>query len=212
LADIRERVEHATRSANRADSVTIVAVSKAQPPDAVAAAYRAGQRDFGESYVQELLRKADELSDLDDLRWHLVGHLQRNKVRSAVGRVSAVHSVGSERLALALGARAAEGPVPLSRRWLEGERLPVFVEVNLAAETHRAGCAVESLSDVIAAVESQPSLRLIGLMTIAPAGVDLERAREHFEQLLAQREVHGCKAALPELSVGMSHDLEVAVA
>jgi pyridoxal phosphate enzyme (YggS family) len=192
--------------------VRLLAVSKRQPAAAVRAAYAAGQRDFGESYVQELLRKADELSDLDDLRWHLVGHLQRNKVRSAVGRVSAVHSVGSERLALALGARAAEVPVPLSRRWLEGERLPVFVEVNLAAETQRAGCAVESLSDVIAAVESQPSLRLIGLMTIAPAGGDLERAREHFEQLLALREVHGGKSALPELSLGMSHDLEVAVA
>ncbi len=217
LLRVRERIRQAAFGCGRApESVRLVAVSKRQPAAKIRAAYALGQRDFGENYAQELLAKQRELSDLTDLRWHMIGALQRNKVASLMGVISAVHSVGSLRLIEELGKRAAAQPVPPERRLLEQGELAVFLEVNISGEPQKAGCAPEELEALIAAVLAQPSLRLRGLMAIpavAEPGADAAaRAREQFQALAELRERHGGSERLPELSIGMSADLELAVA
>lgn len=220
LAQVRERMRRAAQQAGRDPAgVRLVAVSKRQPAAKIRAAYALGQRDFGENYAQELLGKQRELADLPDLRWHMIGALQRNKVAGLLGTISAVHSVGSLRLIEELGKRAAAQPVPAARRLLQTGALAVFLEVNIGAEPQKQGCAPEELPALIEAVLAQPSLSLRGLMAIpavsaaaAGAAEPAARAREQFEALAALRERHGGVARLPELSIGMSADLEVAVA
>lgn len=211
----RKRIAEAARRAGRDPAdVRLIAVSKTQPAEALRAAYRAGQRDFGENYVQELTAKAAALADLPDLRFHLIGHLQRNKARSVAGLVSAVHSTDSLRLAQELGKRAAAAGVPPQRRWRpdDDERLPVLAEVNVAGEPGKSGCRPEELEDLLSAIEAEPALRLAGLMTVPPYSDDPELARPHFERLAALRTAQGGEERLPELSIGMSHDVEVAIA
>lgn len=242
---VRARVAAAAERAGRApESVRLIAVSKTQPPAALRAAYAAGQRDFGENYVQELLAKAAALADLPDLRFHLIGHLQRNKVRQLVGHVSAIHSVDSVRLVEELAKRAAGARVPEARRWLpagplpsqshpsqslssqppssqspssqppsnEPAPLPVLVEVNVGGEASKSGCSPEELPLVLDAVEAAPALRLTGLMTVPPYTEDPAGSREFFEALVALRDRYGGAERLPELSMGMSHDVEEAIA
>lgn len=212
LKRVRERVTRAALSAGRApEEIALLAVSKRQPVAALRAAYAEGQRDFGENYAQELLGKASALADLEDLRFHMIGHLQRNKVASLVGRISAVHSVDSVRLARELGKRAGQHPVPAGRRLCPGGELLVFIEVNLAAESQKGGCAPEEVGDVIAAVRAEPALQLGGLMAIPLGGGDPAVSRREFGRLRELAERHGGKAALPGASLGMSRDLEVAV-
>src|SRR5690606_37442974 len=168
LAAQRERIAQAALRAGRdPKTVRLIAVSKGQPAEALRAAYQAGQRDFGENYVQELVAKAEALADLPDLRFHLIGHLQRNKPRTVAGLASAVHSVDSPRLAQELGKRAAARGVPEARRWRpeDGARLPVLAEVNIAGEPGKSGCRPEALGELLAAIEAEPALRLVGLMT-----------------------------------------------
>lgn len=213
----RERLADAARRAGRQpDSVRLIAVSKTQPAAALRAAYEIGQRDFGENYVQELLAKAEALADLPDLRFHLIGHLQRNKARQVAGVVSAVHSVDSVRLAQELGKRAERARVPEARRWsvagAERPGLPVLVEVNVGGEASKSGCAPEELESVLAAVEAEPALCLAGLMTVPPFTEDPAGAAPAFQRLVALRDRSGGAARLPELSMGMSHDAEVAIA
>jgi uncharacterized pyridoxal phosphate-containing UPF0001 family protein len=130
-----------------------------------------------------------------------------------MGVISAVHSVGSLRLIEELSKRAAAQPVPVGRRLLESGALAVFLEVNLQAEPQKAGCSPAELPQLIDAVLAQPSLSLRGLMAIpAVAEGGAARAREQFEALAELRERHGGVQRLPELSIGMSADLEVAVA
>jgi uncharacterized pyridoxal phosphate-containing UPF0001 family protein len=183
------------------------------PAALVREAHAAGLRDFGENYVQELVGKARELSDLADLRWHLIGHLQRNKARQVVSVVSAVDTVDSVALAAELGRRAAPCPCPraapsggcrrASRRPRRGE---------LGGEDAKSGCAPEELGAVLEAVEREPSLALRGLMTVPPFTEDPSAARPYFVRLVELQQVHGGRSRLPELSMGMSHDLEVAIA
>src|SRR5690606_6581400 len=127
--------------------------------------------------------KAAALADLPDLRFHLIGHLQRNKARSVAGVVSAVHSVDSARLAQELGKRVSAAPVPETRRWRADDdaRLPVLAEVNIAGEPGKSGCGPEELGDLLAAIEAEPALRLAGLMTLPPYSDDPEQAGPHFE-------------------------------
>lgn len=215
LAAQRERIAQAALRAGRdPKTVRLIAVSKGQPAEALRAAYQAGQRDFGENYVQELVAKAEALADLPDLRFHLIGHLQRNKARTVAGLASAVHSVDSPRLAQELGKRAAARGVPEARRWRpeDGARLPVLAEVNIAGEPGKSGCRPEALGELLAAIEAEPALRLVGLMTLPPFSDDPEAARPHFERLVGLRAAHGGPERLPELSIGMSHDAEVAIA
>jgi pyridoxal phosphate enzyme (YggS family) len=207
---IRARVETAAVRAGRPSGVLLVAVSKGQPASAVRAAHAAGQRHFGENYVQELAEKAAELGDLEGIRFHLIGHLQRNKARHVVRLAQAVHSVDGVALAEELGKRAAGVEIPEQRRAFGGDpRLPVMCEVNIAGEAQKGGVAPESLGEVLAVIERQASLRLVGLMAVPPLGVD---ATPHFEALAGLRETHGGAARLPELSMGMTADFEQAIA
>jgi PLP dependent protein len=214
LARVREQIARAAVEAGRApEQVRLVAVSKTKPASAIREAHAAGQRDFGENYVQELAAKAEELQDLTDLRWHLIGRLQRNKTKLALKLASVVHTADSLRLVQDLGKRSAEQPVPESRRIfaLDDPRLPVLVEVNLAGEAKKAGCLPGELPGLLEAVEREASLRLVGLMTVPPQTEDPDSARPFFDELVRLRDRHGGVERLPELSMGMSHDLNAAV-
>lgn len=204
LADVRGRIARAAAAAGRDPSgVRLVAVSKTKPAEAIREAYAAGQRAFGENYAQELASKAEALADLPELEWHFIGHLQTNKARVAARHAHYVHTVDSEALARELGKRAAK----------EGRAtpLPVLIEVSLGGEAQKAGAAASEIAEVMRAVQAQDSLALRGLMTVPPAG-DLEAARRVFETLVSLRNLHGGAAVLPELSMGMTADLEVAIA
>ena len=203
LAAVQARLAKAAQAAGRApETLKLIAVSKTQPSAAIREAYAAGQRAFGENYVQELVQKAEELEDLDDLEWHFIGHLQSNKAKQVVKVASLVHTVDSASLAKELGKRATQaGVAPRA----------VLIEVNVGAEPQKFGVLPADLADVMAAVLAEPGLSLRGLMTVPPAGDSLV-ARRVFETLATLRVVHGGKERLPELSMGMSGDLEEAVA
>jgi PLP dependent protein len=203
LALVRARIAGAASSAGRSESdIKLVAVSKGQPASAIREAYAAGQRRFGESYAQEFAPKAQSLADCADIEWHFIGHLQSNKARLVAPFVHVVHTVDSSSLAR-----------ELARRVLRAERLPLptLIEVNVAREPQKHGVVASDLQEVIDAVRKEPALRLRGLMTVPPAA-DLGEAKKAFETLGSLRSLHGGADRLPELSMGMSHDLEVAVA
>jgi pyridoxal phosphate enzyme (YggS family) len=203
LAQVHARIAQAAQSCGRsAGAVKLIAVSKTMPPEAIREAHAAGQRAFGENYAQELAAKAEALADLVDLEWHFIGHLQTNKARVAAKFAHVVHTVDSTALARELGKRAARDRT---------SALAVLIEVNIGGEPQKAGATPGEIAEVIEAVRLQPSLALRGLMTLPPAG-DLDTARRTFETLALLRNLHGGAAALPELSMGMSEDLEVAIA
>lgn len=202
LAATRARIERAASAAGRdASSVTLLAVSKRHPAAAIREAYAAGQRRFGENYAQELAAKAAELADLPDLEWHMIGHLQTNKARHVAPVAAMVHAVDSVALARELGKRAAAA----------GRVVAALAEVNVSGEASKSGCAPAEVAAVLAAIEGERSLRAAGLMTMPPADDDPEAAAPHFAALRALRDAHGGASRLPELSMGMSHDLDVAV-
>jgi PLP dependent protein len=205
LNEVQARIDTAALAAARdAATVKLIAVSKTQPAASVREAYAHGQRDFGENYVQELLQKAEELRDLADLRWHLIGHLQRNKARHVVSLVSLVHTVDTAELALELSKRFAGA--------VEGRRLEVLVEVSIAGEAQKHGVAPADLPALLESIEALPALSLRGLMCVPPLSDDPAGARPFFDELSRLRDLHGGAPRLPELSMGMTHDLDQAVA
>ncbi len=198
LSEIRARIDAARGASGR--EVRLVAVSKGHPASAVREAFLAGQRDFGENYVQELLKKRAELADLTDLRWHFIGHLQRNKVKDVLP-CRLVHTLDRAELAAALAARAAAPQ-------------DVLLEVNVAGEPQKAGCSLADAPLLARAVGAHEQLRLCGLMTIPPASDDAEASRPVFRELaeLGQRLLADGLVREPmELSMGMSDDFEVAI-
>ena len=202
LAEVRARIERAAIAAGRDPaSVKLIAVSKTKPAAAIREAHAAGQRAFGENYAQELDEKARELADLPGIEWHFIGHLQTNKAKLVARAAHVVHTVDSPVLARELAKRV---------RTL-GRTLPVLIEVNVGAEPQKHGAAPAELAEVIAAVRAEPELVLRGLMTVPPPD-DLAAARAVFDTLVTLRNLHGGVAALPELSMGMTGDLEIAVA
>lgn len=203
LAQVRSRIERAANAAGRSPAeVKLIAVSKTKSADAIREAYAAGQRAFGENYAQELAVKAEALADLPDLEWHFIGHLQTNKAKVAARFAHVVHTVDSAALARELAKRAArERALPLD----------VLIEVNVGREPQKAGATPSEIEEVMNAVRAAPSLALRGLMTMPPAG-DPAATRQTFETLALLRNLHGGVVALPELSMGMSDDLEIAVA
>jgi pyridoxal phosphate enzyme (YggS family) len=213
LERVRERIAEAAAACGRStDEIRLVAVSKTKPAAAVREAYLAGQRDFGENYVQELLEKSASLLDLPDIRWHLVGHLQRNKAKSVLRVASFVHSVDSARLARELAKRAAELLSDVSDAPPDKPRpVPVLVEVNVGGESQKTGVAPAELGPLLETIEQEPALRLTGLMTVPPQTDDPSASRPFFDELSALRERHGGAQRLPELSMGMTHDLEHAI-
>lgn len=202
LADVRQRIDEEAAKAGRPGGVRLLAVSKTKSPEAVRAAYAAGQREFGENYAQELAQKAEALKDLDGIVWHFIGRLQRNKAKQVVQAAQAVHTVDRAELAMELGKRAAAA----------GLRVKVLVEVNVSGEASKGGCTPEELSAVLAAVRAEKGLEAVGLMTIPPETEDPEGARPFFAALRRLRDEHGGASVLPELSMGMTHDFGVAIA
>jgi hypothetical protein len=207
--------------------VTLVAVSKRHPASSIRTAYEAGQRDFGENYVQELVAKAEELADLPDIVWHHIGHLQSNKARFVANLVDYVHTVSSVKLVKELARRvgqrgrtvaASPGAARLRGLASVGDSPPtshlplsVLVEVKLSDEESKSGCSPDELGAILDAIDEAPLLVAKGLMTMPPAG-EPEQARLYFRRLRELREEHGGVARLPALSMGMSADAEVAVA
>ena len=197
LRTIQARVAHAAAAVGRpADSVTIVAVSKTFPADLVTAAHQAGVRHFGENWVQEAAAKLPQLAALTPRPiWHMVGHLQTNKVKLALELFDLIQSVDSVHLGETIARRAG------------GRRIPILLEVNVAGETSKQGFRPEDLPSACDRLRSIPQLDLRGLMTVAPAVDHPEAAEPVFRCLRELRDVLG----LQELSMGMTDDFEVAV-
>ena len=199
-ARIRKACERSGRDRN---SVHLIAVTKTKPPEMLREAYDAGQRDFGENKVQEICRKKPELPD--DLRWHMIGHLQRNKVRQLIGQTVLIHSVDSYRLAETISAEAVKARIVM----------PVLIEVNAAKEDSKYGVMPENTEELVRAISVLPGIHVEGLMTIAPYTEDPETNRPYFV-LLRQLAVdidHKCidNVSMGKLSMGMTGDFEVAI-
>ncbi len=211
LAQVRERVERAAELSGReADEITIVAVSKTFPAESIRAAYSLGLRHFGENRVQEFETKHASLSDLD-ATWHLIGHLQSNKARRAAQLFSAIDSIDAPALALKLNAIHAESPSQHTTP------LPVLIEVRLAPEDSKTGVTAEDLPALVESVLALPGLELRGFMAIPPFFEEPERVRPYFQTLrrlrdaLRDRFAKDNASRFSELSMGMSHDFEIAV-
>ena len=206
LDGVRERIAKAAQRAGRAaDTVRLVLASKTQLAAAIRAAYAAGVRDFGENYVQEALAKQSELSDLDDIRWHLIGHLQTNKARIAATAFDVIHSVDSRRLGEALSRCQPKASISPSAR------VAVLVEVNLGGETSKTGVPPKDTESLIEGLIDK--VDICGLMAIPPPGIGAEHSRSYFVQLrdLRDRLAAATGLALSELSMGMTDDFEVAI-
>ena len=216
LSAIQAGMAAAARRAGRGESsVRLVAVSKRQPAALVAEALQAGQLDFGENYPQELRDKREELVSVpgsSSLRWHLIGPLQRNKVHMVVGQVALIHSVDRLELIEALAARVLR-----DREKQPGLCVDCLFEVSVAGEEQKAGCSIAELPQLLDAIaQSGGALRARGLMCIPPLADDPESSRPHFrrlaELLAEQSRIVRPHVELTELSMGMSHDYEVAIA
>lgn len=200
LQAVRQRIERAARAAGRdPGGVTLVAVSKTHPAPVVAEARAAGQRAFGENYVQEAVEKMDQLRDAS-IEWHLVGPLQSNKTRVVAARFDWVHSVESEKVARRLSEARLDAQPPLN----------VLVQVNVSGEASKSGVAPEQVPALAAAIAVLPRLRLRGLMAVPEPTADVALQRARFRQL---RELLAClPAGADTLSMGMSDDMEAAIA
>jgi pyridoxal phosphate enzyme (YggS family) len=174
-------------------SVRLLAVTKVFGPEAIREAWGLGLRDFGENYVQEMERKAPAIADLTDVRFHLIGHLQSNKTKKAAQLFSSIDSIDSVKLAERLNAES----IPRD----------VMIEVKLAAEESKTGADPAHVPAIVDAIRSSRHLKLVGLMTVPPWSEDAETSRPWFAKL---REIAG-RYAIPQLSMGMSNDLEVAI-
>ena len=204
LADVRARIVRAAGRAGRdPSSIRLIAVSKTFSADHLRAAAQAGQLDFGENKVQEALVKMDQTSDLH-LRWHLIGHLQSNKARKAA-RFDLVHSVDTVSLLDKLDEAANAA----------GRRLDLLVQADLAGEATKHGAREDQLTEIFERARSARCCRCAGLMILPPAVDDPNAARPYFRELRDVRDrllARGVDASmLQELSMGMSHDFEVAV-
>jgi len=205
LADVRERIARAAARAGRDPSrIRLIAISKTFGADAVRTAALDGQIDFGENKLQEAQQKRQDLADLP-LKWHLVGHLQSNKARKAVAEFNMIHSIDS----VSLLERIDEAAAALHRR------VELLVQVDLAGEPTKHGAREEELGPIFEAARRAAAVSLIGLMLLPPAVDDPEAARPWFRRLRALRDKlqgEGVSASmLAELSMGMSHDYEIAV-
>jgi pyridoxal phosphate enzyme (YggS family) len=203
VAAVRARIARAAeRASRRPGEVTLVAVSKTHPPDAVRAAFAAGVRDFGENRVQEAEPKIAATADLAGLRWHLVGHLQSNKARKAAALFGVIQSVDSLELAERLARVGADAARPVR----------ALVQVDLAGEETKYGLPEADLLPTLEALRQMDGLRVEGLMVLPPF-LDPEEVRPFFRRLraLGERAAAAGLLAGRELSMGMSHDFEAAV-
>ena len=197
ISDIYKRISHAAMRGGRSpDEVRLVAVSKTVGADAVREAHEAGQRIFGESKVQEAQKKAGELGELN-IKWHMVGHLQRNKARHAVGLFELIHSVDSVALLEEIDKQAAKKNIVQS----------VLLQVKLADEDTKSGAGERELEGLVSRAGGLKNIKVEGLMTIPPFYDEPEGARPYFKRLRELNEKYGFQ----ELSMGMTGDFEVAI-
>jgi hypothetical protein len=208
IAAIHERIASAAqRARRRPEEIKLMAVSKTHPAERIREAYAAGLRLFGENRVQEFSGKADALADLVDAAWHMIGHLQTNKVGKAVEFFGAVDSVDSVKLAEKLDAAAR----------VLGKKLAVLIEINVGGESAKSGVAADSqeLENLLLAARRFEALAFRGLMTVPPFTDDPEGARPYFRTLHVLRDAITARklpaVGMDVLSMGMSHDFEVAI-
>ena len=196
LRDVRARISRACQRSNRiSDEVTLVVVTKGLDTSVIKEAFNCGLRNFGENRVQEAVIKIEQLPDLrQSITWHMIGHLQSNKVKIAIQNFNIIHSIDSVRLATLLS-QHAQYP------------LPILIQVNIAGEEPKSGFAVEEVVTAIQEIGKLPNLEMKGLMTMAPFVNDPEEVRPIFRRLRELRDSIG----LEHLSMGMTDDFEVAV-
>ena len=204
LEQVRRNIVEACKAVNRDPSeVTLISVSKTKPVSMLQEAYDAGSRDFGENKVQEIMDKYPQLPS--DIRWHMIGHLQRNKVKYIVDKVALIHSVDSLRLAETIENEAAKHNVTV----------PILIEVNVAQEESKFGLKTEEVLSLVESVAVLPHINIKGLMTIAPYVEDPEENREIFRELkklsvdIAAKNINNVNMSV--LSMGMTNDYQVAV-
>lgn len=204
LEDVELKIQSACDRAGRKRSeVTLIAVSKTKPVEMLEKIYDCGQRDFGENKVQEMVDKYEVLPS--DIRWHLIGHLQRNKVKYVVDKACLIHSVDSMRLAKAISDEAVKKQCQVS----------VLIEVNVAAEESKFGVSPEEVIPFIEAIADYPNLRIEGLMTIAPYVECPEDNRAVFRGLrqlgvdINEKNINNVNVHI--LSMGMTNDYEIAI-
>ena len=204
LKKVQNNIVDACRKAGRdPKEVTLVAVSKTKPVEMLQEAYNAGARVFGENKVQEIMDKYDRLPS--DIQWHMIGHLQRNKVKYIIDKVAMIHSVDSVRLAQTIEAEAAKKDLVM----------PILVEVNVAEEESKFGLSTDEVLPFLEEISQYPHIAVKGLMTIAPFVDDAEENREVFVKLkklsvdIAAKNINNVTMSV--LSMGMTGDYQVAV-
>ncbi len=204
MAQVKMCMEQACKRVGRdSGEVSLIAVTKTNPVEKLKEAYAAGSRDFGENKVQEMLDKMEQLPN--DIRWHMIGHLQRNKVKYIVGKVFLIHSVDSYRLAEEISKESVKRNVISD----------ILVEVNVAAEESKFGTFVESAMDLVLGIAQLPGLRIKGLMTIAPYVENAEENRDYFRKLkqlsvdIMDKNIDNI--SMEVLSMGMTGDYQVAI-
>lgn len=200
VAKVRARIREAAQASGRdPQSVQLLAVSKTKPASALREAFACGQRDFGENYLQEALAKQAELADLE-LTWHFIGPIQSNKTRAIAGHFAWVHAVDRLKIAQRLSEQRPTDLPPLN----------LCLQVNVSGEASKSGCAPAELAELARAVAELPNLRLRGLMAIPEPTDDPAAQRAAFARLRELKD--GLGLDLDTLSMGMSHDLEAAIA
>lgn len=204
LREVEERITAACQRAGRKrEEVTLIAVSKTKPISMLQEIYDLGIRDFGENKVQELAEKQDAMAS--DIRWHMIGHLQRNKVKQVIDKTVLIHSVDSLRLAEAIEAEAAKKDITVS----------ILLEVNVAKEESKFGFSVEEVLPAIIDISKLPHIRVEGLMTIAPYVENPEENRMIFSTLrklavdITNKNLDNVNVSI--ISMGMTNDYEVAI-
>lgn len=200
----RAKINEAVNKSGRAlEDVTLINVSKTKPKEMIMEAYEYGERHFGENKVQELVDKMDTLPQ--DISWHMIGHLQRNKVKYIVGRVALIHSVDSYRLAEAINIESIKKNVISD----------ILIEVNIAEEISKFGVRPEEVVQLVEEIAELPNVRIKGLMTVAPYVVDSEENRQFFHKIrdlsvdIMTKNIHN--VSMDVLSMGMSGDYEIAI-
>ncbi len=203
LAQVQQRLADAARAASRhPEQIHLLAVSKGQSLAKIRTAYQAGQRSFGENYLQEAIKKIDAIRETD-IEWHFIGRLQSNKAAQVAAKFAWVHTVDRAKLAQRLN----------DHRPHYGSPLNVCLQVNLSGESQKGGIEAGAVAELAAHVAQLPRLKLRGLMTIPPATADPTNSRPYFEGLAQlQQELADTGLPVDTLSMGMSADLEVAVA
>ncbi len=204
LEEVKDNIQTTCQNANRnIEDVTLICVSKTKPKEMIEELYEGGMRDFGENKVQELRDKYEALPK--DITWHMIGHLQRNKVKYIAPFISLIHSVDSERLAKTISDEAIKN----------NRTIDILLEVNVAKEESKFGFDIDELSEKIEIISKYPNISIKGLMTIAPYVPNPEENRIFFAKLyqlcvdINEKNLDNVK--MSELSMGMSNDYEVAI-